>query len=58
MACRVTGKSDVQNFVACAEACLPIINAILADLMAKAYPQTSFLNVNIPADVAHHKVTM
>ncbi|CAL9102945.1 unnamed protein product [Musa textilis] len=38
-----------------ADACLPLINAVLYVLKAKAYPEGSFLNIDVPTDVAYHK---
>lgn len=49
-------KSDVHDLKLAADACLPLINAVLYELKAKAYPEGSFLNVDVPTDVANHKV--
>ncbi|XP_010256021.1 PREDICTED: uncharacterized protein LOC104596523 isoform X2 [Nelumbo nucifera] len=51
----VRGKSSIQDFKLGAEASLPIINAILAALKNKTYPQNCFLNMDLPTDVANHK---
>lgn len=53
---RVGGKSTVKDYKLAAEACLPIINAILADVRKKIYPQKCFLNIDLPTDVLNHKV--
>lgn len=50
------GKSTVNDLKLAAEVCLPVINAVLADLRNKTYPEGSFLNIDVPTDVAHHKV--
>ncbi|KAI3459386.1 hypothetical protein Pfo_016049 [Paulownia fortunei] len=51
----VEGRSNVNDFTLAAEASLPIICAILAEIKMKTYPQNCFLNVDIPTDVANHK---
>lgn len=51
----IGGKSTVKDYKLAAEACLPIINAILADIRNKAYPQKCFLNIDLPTDVLNHK---
>lgn len=53
---RIGGKSTVKDYELAAEACLPIINAILADVRNKRYPQKCFLNIDLPTDVLNHKV--
>ena len=55
---RVGGTSSVDDFTVGAEACLPIINAILAEVKNKTYPQKCFLNVDLPTNVANHKVNI
>lgn len=55
---RSRGKSTVQDLKLAAEVCLPLINAVLIELKNKTYPEGSFLNIDIPTDVAHHKVTL
>ncbi|TQD70959.1 hypothetical protein C1H46_043508 [Malus baccata] len=52
----VGGKSNINDFTIAAEACLPIINGVLVELRNKTYPQRCFLNVDLPCDVANHKV--
>ncbi|KAJ8478475.1 hypothetical protein OPV22_022202 [Ensete ventricosum] len=49
------GKSNVHDLKLAADACLPLINALLYELKAKAYPEGSFFNVDVPTDVANHK---
>ncbi|KAJ4722450.1 putative 5'-nucleotidase surE [Melia azedarach] len=51
----VGGKSNVNDFTLGAEACLPIINAILAEIRSGTYPERCFLNIDLPMDVANHK---
>lgn len=53
---RVGGKSKVDDYALAAEACLPIIGAILDRIRNHSYPNGSFLNVDLPADIANHKV--
>ncbi|KAK4365931.1 hypothetical protein RND71_013811 [Anisodus tanguticus] len=54
----VGGKSKVDDFVLAAEACMPIITTILAEIKNNTYPQNCFLNIDVPTDVANHKVGM
>lgn len=49
------GKSTVNELQLAAEVCLPIINAVLTELRNKTYPEDSFLNIDVPTDVAQHK---
>ncbi|KAL8139552.1 LOW QUALITY PROTEIN: hypothetical protein V2J09_005573 [Rumex salicifolius] len=49
------GKSTVDDFPLAAEACLPIIDATLAEIKNKTLPSTCFLNIDLPADVRNHK---
>lgn len=53
---RVRGKSKVDDFVLAAEACMPIITAKLAEIKNNTYPQSCFLNIDVPADVANRQV--
>ena len=55
--CRVAGKSHINDFTLSAEACLPIIDAILLEVKNRAYPQRCFLNIDLPTNVSNHKVT-
>ncbi|XVF38215.1 hypothetical protein REPUB_Repub20aG0081400 [Reevesia pubescens] len=50
------GKSSVDDYALAAEACLPIFSAILAEIKKKSYPLSGFLNIDLPADIANHKV--
>ncbi|KAF7146181.1 hypothetical protein RHSIM_Rhsim04G0202900 [Rhododendron simsii] len=52
----VGGTSNVDDYTLAAEACLPIVNAMLAEIKNKTYPQKCFLNVDLPTNVASHKV--
>ncbi|KAI9114826.1 hypothetical protein K1719_013839 [Acacia pycnantha] len=51
----VRGKSNVNDFSLAAQACLPIISAVLVEIKNQRYPQRFFLNVDLPANVADHK---
>ncbi|GMY27416.1 5'-nucleotidase SurE [Fagus crenata] len=51
----VGGKSSVHDYTLSAEACLPIISAILAEIRNQAYPQKCFLNIDLPTNVANNK---
>ncbi|KAL3641999.1 hypothetical protein CASFOL_012814 [Castilleja foliolosa] len=51
----VEGRSSVNDFTLAADASLPIICAILAEINKKTYPQNCFLNVDVPTDVVNHK---
>ncbi|XP_024017798.1 uncharacterized protein LOC112090528 [Morus notabilis] len=48
-------KSHVNDFTLSAEACLPIINAILMDIKNRTYPRGCFLNIDFPVNVGNHK---
>ncbi|CAI9776335.1 unnamed protein product [Fraxinus pennsylvanica] len=49
------GRSNVNDFRLAAEACLPIISAILVEIKKKTYPQNCFLNIDVPTNVVCHK---
>ncbi|XP_047317163.1 5'-nucleotidase SurE [Impatiens glandulifera] len=49
------GKSKDDDFTLAAQACLPIIGAILADIKNKTYPTNCFLNIDLPTNVENHK---
>ncbi|KAK4755803.1 hypothetical protein SAY87_009560 [Trapa incisa] len=51
----VRDKSNIQDFKLAAEACLPIIAAILVEIKRNNYPRSSFLNIDVPTDVRNHK---
>ncbi|RWR72649.1 Survival protein SurE-like protein phosphatase/nucleotidase [Cinnamomum micranthum f. kanehirae] len=51
----VGGKSSVDDFKIGAQACIPIINALLTDMRNGTYHRGSFLNINLPADILHYK---
>lgn len=55
--CRGAGKSQISDFTLSAKACLPIIDAVLAEVKSQSYPQRCFLNIDLPTNVANHKVT-
>ncbi|KAH9618129.1 hypothetical protein KSS87_000933 [Heliosperma pusillum] len=50
------GVSNTEDFSLAADACLPIINAVLAEIKHKNYPQRCFLNVDLPTNIRCHKV--
>ncbi|MFQ6661446.1 hypothetical protein Gotur_029610 [Gossypium turneri] len=52
----VGGKSSVDDYTLAAEACLPIFRAILAEIKNKSYPLNGFLNIDLPTDIANHKL--
>ncbi|OWM74258.1 uncharacterized protein LOC116208606 isoform X1 [Punica granatum] len=51
----VEGRSNIQDFTLSAEACLPIISAISAEIKRNNYPKSSFLNIDVPTNVSNHK---
>lgn len=51
----IGSTSCIHDYVLAAEACLPIINAMLSEIKNKTYPQKCFLNVDLPTNVAKHK---
>lgn len=53
---RVGGKSNVEDYALAAEACLPIISGIVAEIKNNCYPTGCFLNIDLPTNVANHKV--
>lgn len=53
---RVAGKSNIQDFKLSAEACRPMIGAVVAEIKNQRYPERCFLNIDLPADVVNHKV--
>ncbi|KAK3190041.1 hypothetical protein Dsin_029602 [Dipteronia sinensis] len=48
-------KSDVHDFKLAAEACLPLIIAVMSEIRNNTYPQGCFLNIDLPTNVADHK---
>lgn len=55
---RVRGASNIHDFTLAAEACLPIIYAVLAEIKNKTYPKMCFLNIDLPTNVVNHKVNL
>ncbi|KAG8370201.1 hypothetical protein BUALT_Bualt14G0092500 [Buddleja alternifolia] len=53
----VGGTSNINDYALAAEACLPIISAVLAEIKKKTYPQNCFLNIDVPTNVVNHKET-
>ncbi|XP_021857703.2 uncharacterized protein [Spinacia oleracea] len=51
----VGGVSNIDDYGLAAEACLPIINAVLAEIKNKTYPQRCFLNIDLPTNIRCHK---
>lgn len=53
---RVKGKSNPLDFTLAAQVCIPIISAILVEIKNQSYPKRCFLNIDVPNNVANHKV--
>ncbi|GAA0147055.1 hypothetical protein LIER_06852 [Lithospermum erythrorhizon] len=51
----VRGRSSTTDFALAAEACLPILGAIMDEIRKKTYPLSCFLNIDVPTDVTSHK---
>jgi 5'-nucleotidase len=51
----VVGQSNVDDFTLAAEACLPIIRAIMTEIRNQTYPLSCFLNIDVPTGVSNHK---
>ncbi|KAA0049365.1 5'-nucleotidase SurE [Cucumis melo var. makuwa] len=51
----VRGRSNIEDYTLAAEACLPIISAMLADVKAQIFPRNCFLNIDFPTDIANHR---
>ncbi|WOH08464.1 hypothetical protein DCAR_0727905 [Daucus carota subsp. sativus] len=51
----ISGKSTAKDFKLSAEACLPIISAIIVEIRSKTYPLKCFLNIDLPTDISNHK---
>ncbi|XP_045787859.1 5'-nucleotidase SurE-like [Trifolium pratense] len=51
----VKEKSNLHDFTLAAQACVPIISALLVDIKNQRYPQKCFLNIDVPSNVANHK---
>lgn len=51
----VGGVSTIDDYTLAAEACLPIINAVLAEIKNKTYPKRCFLNIDLPTNIRCHK---
>ncbi|XAR57241.1 5'-nucleotidase [Bertholletia excelsa] len=51
----VGGTNKIHDYTLAAEACLPIVDALLIEIKNKTYPQNCFLNICFPTDVANHK---
>jgi 5'-nucleotidase len=47
--------SNINDFDLAAEACLPIINSVFCEIKNKTYPESCFLNINLPTSVVNHK---
>lgn len=52
---RVKGKSDLNDFTLAAQACLPIISAVLVEIKNQRYCERCFLIIDLPTNVASHK---
>lgn len=53
---RVEGKSNPHDYALAAQVCIPIINSVLAEIKNQSYPRKCFLNIDVPNNVANHKV--
>lgn len=51
----IRGRSNPEDLKLAAEACMPIIHAVLTELKNKTFPEGSFLNIDVPTDVVNHK---
>ncbi|XP_004496738.1 uncharacterized protein [Cicer arietinum] len=51
----VKGTSNLHDFTLAAQACIPIINALMVDIKNQRYPKKCFLNIDVPINVANHK---
>ncbi|CAN6454163.1 unnamed protein product [Victoria cruziana] len=51
----VRGKSGENDFKLAAEACLPVVDMVLTALKNGTYPTGTFLNVDLPTDIASYK---
>lgn len=51
----VGGRSNIDDFTLAAEACVPIISAILGSIRSRTYNLRCFLNIDVPTNVANHK---
>ncbi|KAF9594220.1 hypothetical protein IFM89_028877 [Coptis chinensis] len=49
------GKSSIPDFKLGAEACLPLINAVLKEINNGTYPTRCFLNIDLPTSIVNHK---
>ncbi|KAI5395000.1 hypothetical protein KIW84_061562 [Lathyrus oleraceus] len=52
----VEGKSNPHDFALAAGVCIPIISALLVEIKNQSYPGRCFLNIDVPNNVANHKV--
>ncbi|KAJ1433132.1 Tetratricopeptide-like helical domain superfamily [Sesbania bispinosa] len=51
----VNGKSNLDDFTLAAQACIPIISALMVEIRNQRHPQGCFLNIDVPSNVANHK---
>lgn len=51
----VGGTSTVEDYTLAAEACLPLISAVLAEIKNQRYPRRCFLNIDVPTNIRNHK---
>ncbi|XP_061354505.1 uncharacterized protein LOC133299098 [Gastrolobium bilobum] len=51
----IKGKSSLHDFTLAAQACIPIISAVLVEIKNQSYPQKCFLNIDVPTNAANHK---
>ena len=58
MLSRKYGDINVNDFILAAQACLPIIDGIINAIKNKTNPKKCFLNIDLPTDIANHKVSL
>uniref|UniRef100_A0A1D1YQ12 5'-nucleotidase surE n=1 Tax=Anthurium amnicola TaxID=1678845 RepID=A0A1D1YQ12_9ARAE len=51
----IGGRSSIDDLKRAAECCLPLLNALLAEISSGTYPEGAFLNVDLPTDLTCHK---
>ncbi|XP_078429969.1 survival protein SurE-like phosphatase/nucleotidase [Wolffia australiana] len=49
------GTSSTDDLKKASECCLPLLNALIAEIVSKKLPKGVFLNVDLPTDLSSHK---
>ena len=52
----VADQSNIHDFKLAAEACFPMISAVIAEIKNQTYPGKCFLNITLATDIVNHKV--